>query len=223
MEDGFLNSRTITVAISVALTTTIVGLVFMTLIKSERAIDTEMTSEIVARLEGVISSNKNAFNNLYQECNRTTDSLVQMRGNAEGFTQTIENFNSTIDQNKEKFNQCAEDMTTCMVKIDNLLGSLKKISEHKLPDNVLNVLGEMIKGVHELDQKCTTAGKSVENFSTSVETCSGTISSMRDITSTNVEEMEQFNGAVEELDKVLHQFAKLMRLLIRKRGKPNSR
>jgi len=217
MEDGFLSMKTITVAISVALTTTIAGLVFMNLIRQVQEgqpVTTEVTQKIMEQLQGVISNNRDAFGNLFRECDRTKESLTAMRNEADSLARSMRDCGTGIDRGRTEFPEYAKSVGACVERIDGLSKSIKKLSEYKLPKDVLEALGKTVIGVHDLDEKCQAAGKSVDGFDASVRTCTESVGSMDSQISTNTADMSEFNQAVVELARVLREFARLTELYI---------
>ncbi len=217
IEDDFVNIKTITLAIGMKLTATVAGLVGMILIKGIQEVEpmeSGATREIVDRLEGVIVNSRDAFGNLCRECKLTETSLSAMRHEADTLATSIKEYNAASSGGQREFREYAQSIGACVEKIEGLSSSIKKLSEYKMPEDVLKVLGQTIVGVHDLDKKCQAAGATIDGFDRSVKTCSANVGSMGSEVSENTGAMSEFNDAVKELDRVLTEFARLMELRI---------
>lgn len=214
-QDGFLDVKTVTMAVGVALTTTIVGLILMVLIKDMHSLDEAISSKIAEELKGVIAENRGAFSNLYNECKKTENALSKLRTSAGEFNSTLRDFNSIADKGKISLEQYTVTTGKCVESVEGLTGGLKALNEHQIPEHLVLNLNKALECITDLGGRCPSVSANLEKFGSSIEKCAGSVTEMDKGVSGNSEKLKLFNQAVGELDKVLRQFVELTMLRIR--------
>ncbi|NIT58702.1 MAG: hypothetical protein GWN00_21500 [Aliifodinibius sp.] len=209
-DTGFTDPSTVVRAIGVALSTTLAGLIGMSILNHVRGpYEDRIPPEIAAQIREDTFDAFEGIRQLSDMCTKAKSSVGLLDEHFRTLCTAVEEFRSPIENGQAKIEELTESTT-------RLIKSLDKLSKFNLSPDVLEALEEGVVGVTRLDKASKTAEGSLGKLEESIKGLNTEVKGLQIPLKYGKEEMTEYVESVKQLKVVLDDFVDVTRKKITK-------